>query len=98
MKHAKNEPEPIKRATAPAKKEQATTSCLSYPITIVMDRYNGVYSGGKWLAFQGNPDEIPLDYSYGDLEAKAFADKPICTYGRGQSPDEALADLERRLT
>lgn len=30
-----------------------------YPLTIIRDRYNDVYSGGKYLAFNLDADEIP---------------------------------------
>lgn len=33
-----------------------------YPLTIIKDRYSGVYSGGKWLAFNLDPEEIPMDF------------------------------------
>ena len=43
-----------------------------YPLTIIKDRYNGVYSGGKWLAFCNDPDEINTDIWGSDTACDFF--------------------------
>lgn len=70
-----------------------------WPTIVVEDRYGGVYSGGAWLAFQ--PDDWP------GLDSDAFGPDPECAnwwaaqeeavIGRGGTPDQAVADLDRRL-
>lgn len=70
-----------------------------YPLTIVRDRYNGVYSGGKYLAWHCEPYEVP------DV---IFSDDVSCSYywgnvnpylvGKGDTPKEALDDLRRKIT
>ena len=65
-----------------------------YPITIVQARYQGVYEGGQWLAFNQHPENIPHD---------AFADDVTCAtwwrsgdaamVGIGRTPDAAVGHL-----
>jgi hypothetical protein len=38
----------------------ARNETLLYPVTVIKDRYNGVYSKGKWTAFNCHADDIPL--------------------------------------
>lgn len=79
-----------------------------YPVTIVMDRYNGAYSGAKWLAFERDPGGIPDAIGGGDTSEMDFWDPTYAgkeridtdetkLIGRGDTPDLALADLIRRL-
>lgn len=64
-----------------------------WPITIHQTRYQGAYEGGSWVAASG-----------ADLPPVAFGSDVPCSLwwenrpaiGRGQTPDEALADLEAR--
>ena len=69
-----------------------------YPLTIVMDRYTGVYSGGKFTAWNLDPDEIPEDICADDNSASEFFNdiryrSRYYTYGIGETPDEAAMDL-----
>lgn len=68
------------------------------PVTITPDRYGGTYSGGCWLAFPLDPSAVPGDPSGDDLAAVSWwselGDLPV---GRGDTPDQAYADLARRL-
>lgn len=70
-----------------------------YPITILMDRYNGIYSGGRWLAFNLDPEEIPNEIGGGDsCEMNFFYSPPDwLVFGKGNSPEEALEDLIEKL-
>ena len=43
-----------------------------YPLTIVKDRYTGVYSGGIWTAWNCNPDDVPNDIYADDVACCGF--------------------------
>lgn len=71
---------------------------LIYPLVVVNDRYNGVYSGAEWTAWEDYPYAIPDDI-FGD-------DDSCCEFwlkanrnniGFGNTPDEAIADLRQKL-
>lgn len=69
-----------------------------YPLTIVMDRYNGSYSGAKYLAFNLYPeDDIFIEFIGGSdpQEMDFWYDGYHKNYkiGKGSTPDEALKDL-----
>lgn len=65
-----------------------------YPVTIVLDRYGGTYSGGKWLAIQDYqmPEEIGSSDPDEMLFWRSHKDEKL-PIGRGETPDEALKDL-----
>lgn len=79
-----------------------------YPLTVFHTRYNGLYEGGMYVAFNERPHEIPREAmgddewaeDEGDQEGGEIAwfyasySKPI---GRGKTPDEAATDLLRRF-
>ena len=69
-----------------------------YPLTVVVDRYMGVYSEGIFLAFNMKPHEVPEALSGGDDEAAEFwleeHDYPI---GKGYSMTDAILDLAHKL-
>lgn len=63
---------------------------------VVEDRYGGAYSGSRFVAWPLPAAAIPPDSQGGDIAAGLFWAEPhLC--GRGDTPDTALADLERRL-
>ena len=69
-----------------------------YPLTIVMDRYSGVYSGGIFTAWNLDPDEVPEEICWDDGSVMTFFDnvregKSPFVYGIGKTPDEAAMDL-----
>lgn len=68
-----------------------------YPVTIVLDRYGGVYSGGKWVAYNQYFDLVPPEVDDGDIECHRFWLQNDMPVGRGNTPDEALADLETNM-
>lgn len=73
-----------------------------YPLTIVMDRYSGVYSGGKFTAWNLDPDEVPEEICWDDTSASVFFDnirkgKSTFVYGIGATPDEAAMDLYLKI-
>jgi hypothetical protein len=83
----------------------------AYPIAIISDRYQGTYSGGKWLAIagigvpgQGQAVLSPLEKDaekapnpWGDdLEAADFWQAPPSWIAVGDTPEEALAALRKK--
>lgn len=74
----------------------------TYPIVVRQSRYSGVYEGGMWIATASTP-AIPepafFDYLTGDDEdaINLFLSAGSHLIGRGDTPNDALVDLERRL-
>jgi len=73
-----------------------------YPLTIVMDRYTGVYSGGKFTAWNLDLDEVPEEICQDDDSASEFFDdvrygRRHLIYGIGETPDEAVVDLYMKI-
>lgn len=77
-----------------------------YPLTVVMDRYSGIFSGGKFTAWNRDPDMIPDDVYGGDSEAFDFWKKyhndrgkksDFNTIGFGNTVEEAIDDLISKL-
>lgn len=74
-----------------------------YPLTVVMDRYSGVYSGGYFTAWNRYSQEIPSYIDGSDGAAMAFWDnyhKKEETFedgyqmvGFGETADAAIKDL-----
>lgn len=73
---------------------------LPYPLTVFTARYGGTYEGAFWLAFNERPGDPRLADAQGsDVECMQFyvyyeRVKPI---GRGDSAEEAIADLQAKL-
>lgn len=63
------------------------------PLTIIHDRYEGCYSGGKFLAFPMSHWEIPDGVDDGDFECRDFWRNFDGYVGRGNTVQEALDDL-----
>lgn len=63
-----------------------------YPLVVVLDRYNGTYSGGKWTAW--NLSYVPWKIDADDTECADFFAKNMIVYGRGETPQEAIDDLK----
>lgn len=66
-----------------------------YPVTIVMDRYDGAYSGARWTAW--NLYEPPHGCLDGDVECAEFWGGLDIPVGKGQSPAEAYENLVEAL-
>jgi hypothetical protein len=64
-----------------------------YPLTIIRDRYNGIYSGGDWIAFPFRIAEILVVVNSNDEDCMAFWENYTEAYGLSKSPDAALSDL-----
>lgn len=72
-----------------------------YPVTIVEDRYNGTYSGGRYTAWNLFPWEIPDGAFEDDTSCMFFWEDNEkhneFTVGLGDTPDEAERDLIRKM-
>ena len=68
-----------------------------YPLTITADRYTGAYSGGKFIAWNLDADEVPEAIYYDDCGCHEFwlTNEIVC--GKGRTVSEALADLYMKL-
>ena len=67
------------------------------PLTIVDDRYNGTYSGGKYTAWNMSCWQIPSAVWGDDVECRNFwwfnADFEQFPVGKGDTPNEAAQNL-----
>jgi len=68
-----------------------------YPLTIVRDRYNGTYSGGYFTAWNLYPWGIPEEVFGDDNSCWSYFRTTRDIYGCGATPDEAIANLAKRL-
>lgn len=69
-----------------------------WPLTIILDRYSGTYSKGKWLAFNLDAYNIPKQAIGDDVESVAFWSNHgnNLIVGKGNTIEEALKDLESK--
>lgn len=69
-----------------------------YPLTIVMDRYTGAYSGGLYTAWNLDFYDVPKEIEGDDSVCHSFwhDNKIIC--GLGNEPISAANDLLNKLT
>lgn len=74
-----------------------------YPATIVHSRYGGSYEHDEskeqvdWLAWPLRADELPVGWDASDVECMEFWRNYKGLVGRGMTPNEALANLERQM-
>lgn len=70
-----------------------------YPVTIIMDRYNGTYSGASWLAFNLDYNEIPDAVCGSDIDCLNFwqYEGKDMVVGKGASVEEAYEDLNKKV-
>ena len=70
-----------------------------HPLTIITDRYGGCYSGGKYLAFNLEPWNVPKGIDGCDIECATLWDEEAKEYaiGKGDTAQEAIDDLARNL-
>ena len=65
-----------------------------YPLTIISDRYGGIYSKGKYLAFNLEYDEIPSSINGDDVDCHSFwIENEDYLVGKGNCIDKAIEDL-----
>lgn len=68
-----------------------------YPLTICSDRYGGVYSGGKFIAWNLDADEVPEDMYSDDCGCHSFWLDNDIVCGKGDTVESAIADLYIKL-
>ena len=70
-----------------------------HPLTIITDRYGGCYSGGKFLAFNLEPWQVPKGVDGSDLDCADFWNEEAKGYaiGKGDTVQEAINDLACKL-
>ena len=65
-----------------------------YPLTIIRDRYDGIYSGGMYLAFNLDYDEIPSEISGSDIPClEWWKENKYILVGKGYDITSAIFDL-----
>lgn len=68
-----------------------------YPLTIVYDRYTGVYSGGKYTAWNLLPWEVPKEIDGDDVECRDFWYNNLIPVGVGDTPEKAVENLKDKF-
>ena len=69
-----------------------------YPLTIIMDRYGGCYSGGRYLAFNLDHYNIPDSIGGNDGDEMVFwASNIEYEIGKGDTPQSAFDDLKTKI-
>lgn len=86
---------PVKVKSLKERMEDTKMKNDIYPLVVVLDRYNGTYSGGKWTAW--NLNYVPSKIDADDMECADFFSKNTIVYGRGETPEEAIKDLKMIL-
>ena len=69
-----------------------------YPTTIICDRYRGTYSGAEWLAFPLDYFKVPDEVDGEDSECMMFWDSYDGVVGKGDTPQEAIGDLIKKMS
>ena len=64
-----------------------------YPVTLVKDRYHGTYSGGKWIAFNRVPWDIPEAVLGSDVPCATYFNQADGQFAVGSTMEEALKNL-----
>ena len=71
---------------------------VPWPLTVARSRYQGIYEGGRWVAWNCEPHDVNPDWSDDDVTcARYWGSAEANLAGRGSTPDEAILDLMRRL-
>ena len=70
-----------------------------YPLTIIRDRYNGIYSGGCYLAFNLDYYEIPIEISGSDIPClEWWKENKYILVGKGYDVTSAIFDLAVKMS
>lgn len=69
-----------------------------YPCTIVADRYDGTYSGGKFTAWPCDYYNLPEELGGGDPDEMSLFSSDTLLYGKGNTPQEAYENLRIKMT
>ncbi len=66
-------------------------------ITIITDRYQGLYSKAKFTAWNLDFDEIPTEINASDDVCSVFWQNNKIVVGLGKTPNDAYEDLKYKL-
>ena len=69
-----------------------------YPTTIIYDRFGGIYSEGKWLAFPLEHYNVPPEVDGGDVVSSVFWNYYSEPVGKGSSPEQPFANLKEIIS
>lgn len=64
-----------------------------YPLTIIVDRYTGGYSGAKYTAWPLDITQVPEEPYCSDGDCMDFWSNYLEPVGKGQTPNDAFQDL-----
>ena len=64
-----------------------------YTLTIVADRYGGVYSNGAFTAWNLDTDEVPTEIASDDVTCMNFWYENTIPCGKGATVEEAVGNL-----
>ena len=70
-----------------------TWLAIKYLVTIILDRYNGSYSGAKFIAYPQEPYEICNEVNSDDIACLTYWNDFSSIIGKGNTPNEAYEDL-----
>ena len=82
------------------KRSQGRLPRLLHPPIILVDRYSGLYSGGRIVAYPTPANALPSAISGADHAAKAFWEhvrEQNWAVGIGNTRAEAIRDLRRKV-
>ena len=68
-----------------------------YPLTIIKDRYQGMYSRAKFTAWNLKHTDVPNAIDGDDLVCATFWEYNQHSVGKGDTPEEAIQDLKIQL-
>lgn len=68
-----------------------------YPLVIIEDRYTGVYSNGKYTAWNMYFEDIPREIDEDDVTCRNFWHECEEIVGLGDTPNEAVEDLRQKM-
>lgn len=68
-----------------------------YPLVIIKDRYTGVYSNGKYTAWNMYFEDIPREIDEDDVTCHNFWHSYDGIVGLGETPNDAIQDLRKKL-
>lgn len=80
------------------KADAPQTDCEDiYPLVIIKDRYTGVYSNGKYTAWNMYFEDIPREIDEDDVTCRNFWHSYEEVVGLGDTPNEAVEDLRQKM-